>query len=156
MLSIVYKLWSAALIPSVSVSSAKSLTPRRLTGNPASEQRDQSVDAPQAIATIGSYDDLIAVARARMDQLEITFATLDWISGVQSGYSAKLLGPGPDHCKTVGPISFCAIMGALGMKLLAVEDAEAMARVRQRLVRRKYRVPSSSHWRRRAAIAAAT
>ena len=111
------------------------------------------MDAPQAIATIHSYDDLIAVARARMDALEITFATLDSISGVQEGYSAKLLGPG--HCKTLGPVSFCSIMAALGMKLLAVEDPEAMARVRQRLVKRKYRRDRATHWRQRPATAAA-
>jgi hypothetical protein len=115
-----------------------------------------SIPPAVAIATIRSYDDLIVVARARMDDaLEITFETLDHLSGVQSGYSAKLLGPGPDHCKTLGPVSFCAIMGALGMKLLAVEDAAAMARVRQRLVKRKYRSQSSSHWRQRPALAAA-
>lgn len=95
------------------------------------------MDASQAIGTITSYDDLIAVARARMDQLQITFETLDAISGVQPGYSAKLLCPG--HCKTFGPISFCAVMGALSMKLIAVEDLEALSRVRDRLVKRKYR-----------------
>jgi hypothetical protein len=95
------------------------------------------MNASQAIGTINSYDDLIAVARARMDQLEITFETLDAISGVQPGYSAKLLCPG--HCKTFGPISFCAVMGALSMKLIAVEDLEALSRVRSRLVKRKYR-----------------
>ena len=85
------------------------------------------MDASQAIGTITSYDDLILVARQRMDQLEITFETLDAISGVQPGYSAKLLCPG--HCKTFGPISFCAVMGALSMKLIAVEDLEALSRV---------------------------
>jgi hypothetical protein len=79
---------------------------------------------------IRSYDDLIVVARARMTELLITYETLDAVSGVQPGYAAKLLCPG--RLKTFGPMSFCAIMGALGIKLIAVEDLEAVARLRHR------------------------
>jgi hypothetical protein len=79
---------------------------------------------------IRSYDDLIEVARRRMMELLITYETLDAVSGVQSGYGAKLLCPG--RIKTFGPMSFCAIMGALGIKLVAVEDPEAVARLRHR------------------------
>jgi hypothetical protein len=44
------------------------------------------------------------------------------------------LGPNPSN--HFGPMSFCAVMGALGMKLVAVEDAEALAGVNSRLVKR--------------------
>ena len=79
---------------------------------------------------IRSYDDLIVVARARMAELQITFETLDDCSGVQSGYAAKLLAL--SKIKTLGPMSFCAIMGALGIQLIAIEDAEAIARMKAR------------------------
>ena len=84
---------------------------------------------------IRSYDDLIEVARRRMMELLITYETLDAVSGVQSGYGAKLLCPG--RIKTFGPMSFCAIMGALGIKLVAVEDPAAVARLRHRWTRRQ-------------------
>jgi hypothetical protein len=84
---------------------------------------------------IRSYDDLIVVARSRMAELQITFETLDDCSGVQSGYAAKLLSLA--KIKTLGPMSFCAIMGALGIKLVAVEDPAAVARLRHRWTRRQ-------------------
>jgi hypothetical protein len=90
---------------------------------------------PLDATPIRSYDDLIAVARLRMAELLITYETLDAVSGVQSGYAAKLLCPG--RVKTFGPMSFCAIMGALGIKLVATEDREAIAQLRPRLVKRR-------------------
>jgi hypothetical protein len=92
---------------------------------------------------IRSYDDLIVVARARIAELQITFETLDDCSGVQSGYAAKLLSL--TKIKTFGPMSFCAIMGALGIKLVAVEDPDATARLRHRWTRRQ--VPLQNGWR---------
>jgi hypothetical protein len=79
----------------------------------------------QPIAVVKDYDDFRTAMRVRMAQLQITFETLDAVSGVQAGHSAKLLGPNPS--KHFGPMSFCAVMGALGMKLVAVEDVEALA-----------------------------
>ena len=93
------------------------------------------------LGIVRTYDDLLAVARARMAQFSITFETLDAVSGVAAGYSAKLLGPNPG--KRFGVMSFCAIMGALGIKLLAVDDPEALARVRPRLVPRRKRLPQT-------------
>jgi hypothetical protein len=86
------------------------------------------------IGLVQSYDDLVAIARARMTELQISYETLDAVSGVQAGYSAKLLGP--NRAKRFGPVSFCAIMGALGMKLVAVEDADMLAHIGPRLVKR--------------------
>jgi hypothetical protein len=95
------------------------------------------IDAP--IAIVRGYDDLLSAARARMAQLDITFATLDAVSGVASGYSAKLLGPEP--CKRFGEMSLGAIMGALGLKLAVLDDPEALAQVRDRLVERRLEGP---------------
>lgn len=96
---------------------------------------------------IKSYDDLIVVARRRMMELLMTYETLDAVSGVQSGYAAKILCPG--RLKTFGPMSFCAIMGALGIKLVAVEDPEAAARLRHRWTPRRapLRNGSRANWR---------
>ncbi len=86
------------------------------------------------LGLVSEYDDLRAIARARMAELGISFETLDAVSGVCAGYSAKILGPHP--CKRFGPVSLPAILGALGIKLVAFEDPEALARVQSRLVKR--------------------
>lgn len=109
------------------------------------------MDATPALGIVREYADLLAVARAQMARLSITFETLDVVSGVQSGYSAKLLGPRPS--RRFGRMSLPAIMGALGIALVAIEDADALARVRKRLVKRKM-PPVRNHWRRRTRAAA--
>ncbi len=108
------------------------------------------MDAALPLGIVRSYDDLLAVARARMAALDVTFETLDAIAGVQPGYSAKLLGPRPS--KTFGAMSFTAIIGALGLQLLAVEDRDQLARIGPRLVKRK--TPRYRHWRHQPSIAA--
>jgi len=92
------------------------------------------MDASQPIGTVKNYDDLLTIVRARVAELGISFETLDAVSGVCSGYSAKLIGATP--CKRLGAVSLGAILGTLGIKLLVVEDLEQLARVRSRLVRR--------------------
>lgn len=80
-----------------------------------------------------------------MAQLSITYETLDAVAGLQSNYSSHILGPNPS--KRFGPMSLTAVMGALGMKFIAVEDPEAFARVRPRLVQRQRADPPRPHWR---------
>jgi hypothetical protein len=88
---------------------------------------------------------MVEACRARMRALDITHETLDGLAGIQPGYSAKLLGPRP-HRK-IGLLTFPLLLGALGLALVAVEDAEQMARIRSRLVPRKYPKPEVPHWR---------
>lgn len=99
------------------------------------DRSDAPIAEPRRIAVAREYDDVVAACRTRMGELGITFATLDDLSGVQSGYSAKLIGPEPT--KNLGPMSFGAIMGALCMKWIAVEDPEALRRMRSRLSKRE-------------------
>jgi hypothetical protein len=75
------------------------------------------------LGEVRSYADLHAVLRQRAAKLEVTLAGLDQVSGLQDGYSAKLLAPAP--IKKLGPISW-GLLAALGMKLIAVEDEEAV------------------------------
>ena len=51
----------------------------------------------QPIGLVRDYDDIVAIARARRAQLDISYETLDDVAGVQSGYSAKVLGPTPSR-----------------------------------------------------------
>jgi len=54
---------------------------------------------------------------------------------LQTGYASTLLAPRPR--KRIGPMSLGALLGALGLALVVVEDAAALARVRSRLVPRR-------------------
>ena len=91
-----------------------------------------------AIAAVRSIDDLRALLRDRIASLGITFETTDTIAGLPAGYTAKLLAPTP--LRRLGTISIDALLGATGLKLLAVEDAEALARVKGRYVQRQRRL----------------
>jgi hypothetical protein len=105
------------------------------------------MDAP--IAEITSYADLLVALRRRMVQLDATFESLDDVSGLSHGYSAKLLSSNPVKC--LGLVSFGAILGALGLKIVVVEDAEQLERVQHRLVGRDLRGTNGPHklWRER-------
>jgi len=83
-----------------------------------------------AIAAVRSADDLRALFRQR-----ITFETADTIAGLPAGYTAKLLGPEP--MRRFGPVALEALMGATGIMLIAVEDPDALARVKKRFVHRR-------------------
>ena len=91
---------------------------------------------------VRSYDDLVEVVRNRIIELAITHETADAISGLQSGYTSKLVA----KMKGFGPISLSCLLPALGVKLVAVEDPEALARVRSRLVKRIF-PRRDEHWR---------
>src|SRR5262245_56713324 len=69
--------------------------------------------------------------RARAEQLNITRLQIDEIAGLTPGYASKVLAAEPMiscvGAKTLGPL-----LGTLGLKLLVVEDDEALARVQHR------------------------
>ena len=62
--------------------------------------------------SVTNYTGLLDAVRARMAQLELTYEILDHLSGVQVGYSSKILGPRP--VKAFGPVSLGAIHGRFG------------------------------------------
>jgi hypothetical protein len=86
----------------------------------------------QPLAIARSTADLCEIFRQRVRDLNVSLETIDAVAGLPSRYSAKLLGPNP--AKNFGAISFDALLGTLGLKLIVVEDADALARVRSRFV----------------------
>src|SRR6516165_6764087 len=87
------------------------------------------------LGTVRSYSELIQILRRRCDQLDVSFATIDSVGGLCENYSSKVLARHP--CRLLGRVSFSAVLGALGVVLIAVEDPEQLARVKSRLVKRK-------------------
>lgn len=81
------------------------------------------------IAECKSYDDLHLALRERYQEMRITNEAIDDISGCQTGYSAKVLGPNPT--KRLGPISW-SLLEVLGVKLLVVDDPETRTAMQSR------------------------
>ena len=92
------------------------------------------------LGRIESYEDLRRVLRARCDEFDITFLTLDELAGFSAGLSAQLLAP--HTSRAMGRRSLAAILNALGIVLVAVEDAEALSRVLPRMRKRR---PNGAH-----------
>jgi hypothetical protein len=87
---------------------------------------------------IRNIDDLVEAIRARRDELGITCETMDAISGLSAGHSAKLAC----GTKGIGRVSLPAVLGALGAALVLVEDPEQRTRVADRWTPRR-RSPKS-------------
>lgn len=83
------------------------------------------------LAVIRSYNDFHQALRARAEVLKVSRPVLDEIAGLQHGYTSKLLSPVPT--KHISRMSFGALLGAMGLKLLLVVDDEALARVQSRI-----------------------
>jgi hypothetical protein len=94
----------------------------------------KSPPSPGRPAAVGQsfthYSTLIETCRSRCDELALSRAELDRLSGLPDGYSAKLLGR--DGCgqrqKRAWPISLEALLGALGLKVILIIDEQATAR----------------------------
>lgn len=91
-------------------------------------------DAPRTIATCTDMDGLLAAFRARAEALNVSRATIDDVSGLQSGYTGKLLANPP--IKNVGAMSLGPLLGALGLAIVLVEDADQMRRIKSRMSER--------------------
>jgi hypothetical protein len=79
---------------------------------------------------ISSYDELIAAIRDRVDEMDISRHELDHLAGLASEHSGKLLGA--KRVKVFGKVTLGPTLGAIGCKLLLVEDAEQTAKIRAR------------------------
>jgi hypothetical protein len=91
--------------------------------------------APAATTVLGearTYDELIALFRKRCDEFGTAMERIDDIAGVAKGYTAKLLAHKP--VRYFGRVSLGALLGSLGLALMVIEDATALAKVKRRLV----------------------
>jgi hypothetical protein len=75
-------------------------------------------------------DDLREVFRRRVAELGISLDTVDAVAGLPTRYTQKVLGLQPR--RNFGQFSLDGLLGALGLMLIVVEDAEALARVQGR------------------------
>lgn len=97
----------------------------------------------RGLAVIRTYKELHAAIRARAESLKVSRDTLDERTGLQTGYSAKLLGPVP--IKNFGATSLGPMLAALGVALVLIEDPETFARITAKMPKRDESRAHASH-----------
>jgi hypothetical protein len=86
------------------------------------------------LRTFRNQAELIEALREVVRLRGTTFAAVDEIGGLPSGYSAKILGPKP--VKHLGRMSLEAVLGALAVQGALLHDDEQLARIDYRLHKR--------------------
>lgn len=95
----------------------------------------------RVIATVHDYGQLVGALRARVAELGVSYETVDHVSGLSNTHTSKLLALVP--VKRLGRTSLGLVLGALGLKIIVVEDAEALRLVAARLKRKEDQYASS-------------
>lgn len=85
------------------------------------------------IGLVRSNEDLRTIFRERIVALDLTYEQVDALAGLPRGYTSKVMA----GMKRFGPIALEAFMGVTGVMLVAVEDAEALARIGPRFEARR-------------------
>jgi hypothetical protein len=99
----------------------------------------------QGIGVITTYDELLDVLRARAAQRHVaTGGDANEVAGLPSGYIAKLIGAKP--VRRIGMMSLGPLLAILGVKLIAAEDPEAIARYGSRIKQRDERLVRGGTW----------
>jgi hypothetical protein len=81
------------------------------------------------------YDTLHVALCRRVEQMDVSRESIDYVSGLQHGYVSKLLAPA--QVKGMGRLSSRLLLRALGLKLIVVDDPDAVASISQRYESRK-------------------
>lgn len=81
------------------------------------------------LASVSDYAGLVDALRDRKESLGLTDRAIEEIAGFHGGYAGKLLGE--MHVRTFGQMSLGAILGALGLRIVLVEDATALERAKR-------------------------
>jgi hypothetical protein len=117
---------------------------RRLTAHwPASKPAPEVAPAApiqieitgRALAEIFDYNDLWRSVRDRVEAMGISRLEFDHLTGLQDGYSGKLLGEA--QRRRFGKESLGATLGGIGCRLVLVEDSAATAKIMARVKKRK-------------------
>jgi hypothetical protein len=79
------------------------------------------------LGDVPSYDALHEIMRAQADKLQISRGAIDLLARLQPGYASKILAPRP--MKRLSRETFEFVLPALGMRLVAVEDAQSLEQI---------------------------
>ncbi|SRR5258705_8602336 len=133
-----------AISPNIERASVSRETKRRLPAakkvtvkEPAKDTHPLPPPSTAVARMIGSYDDLISAFRERVDGLNISRRELDDLAGLALGHSGKLLGH--KQVKRFGSVTLGPMLGAIGCKLVLIEDPDQTAKIRKRAKQRDSR-----------------
>jgi hypothetical protein len=84
---------------------------------------------PLAIAR--DYAEMHAAFRAHVEQLNISRATIDHVTGWADGYAGKTLAP--EAIRGMSRATLGPFLQSLGLVLIVAQDVDALARMRYRL-----------------------
>jgi hypothetical protein len=80
---------------------------------------DEGVEKPAKVAVkVKDYTELVKYLDARRRQLGMTMSDLDYKSGLQEGYAAKLIC----GMRSLGPVSLPLMLETLGLEILVTLD----------------------------------
>jgi hypothetical protein len=96
---------------------------------------DVTIDTPRQLGTARSYDELLNIVRQHVEELDVSRETVDYASGLQSGYAAKILGP--KKIKRLGSVSLPLILETLGLRLAVQIDPDSFERITAKLPKRE-------------------
>jgi hypothetical protein len=91
----------------------------------------------EIIAEVRDYESLLDAFRTRIKQLDVTADSVEAVAGLTRGYLGKVLKRReiPDLTR-IRPFTMGIMLGALGVKLVLVEDEKQLELIRSRLKRR--------------------
>jgi hypothetical protein len=78
------------------------------------------------LATVNEYRALLVALRARAEELQLSRLAIDYLGGLASGHSGKILGP--KEGRRIGAVSLGKLCKALAIKLIIVDDPIQRAR----------------------------
>jgi hypothetical protein len=122
------------------VAREKPPTPAPIEASPIASPPIAKVPSPIG-RFIRDYAEIVELCRAQADKMEISRHEIDRLAGLPEGHSGHVLAP--SFSKLIGPAYLLALFETLGIRLVAIEDPELVART---LARRTPR--QSSHMRR--------
>ena len=92
-------------------------------------------DSPRQLGICQDYDGLHRILRDRAEELNVSRTTLDEAAGFTPGHASKLLAPRP--LKKLGAVTLGLMLQVMGLKLVVVEDVEALERISAKLIPRE-------------------
>lgn len=107
------------------------------------------------VTSADGYGGLVTAFRKRRDQLGLSNKTTDELAKIADGLTGKLLAR--NYAKMFGPVTLGGIMQTLALKIVLVEDADALAWLRRQVdyerrdekrVRRRKQADGSKHSKR--------
>jgi hypothetical protein len=93
--------------------------------------------APRIVATVSDHNQMLVAIRRRIEELELSHETVEFLAGLQSGYLTKVIADPPP--KRMSPFTQFLILQAFGLNVQLVENPQLIEKLKGRWTTRKLR-----------------